>query len=167
VGLSIASPLFGKSSSGSVQISSKRNGASLEDSDSLKANLLDNLGYEQGIRSKKLALDNARKVEAKYQIDLKTQIEGQLTQLQLANQEIALQKELISLLERRLKVLETRVNIGEAKRVDLVDDIISLQSKKTELIGAVLGYLKAAAELEVFVGVPIDSLGMVKILDKK
>lgn len=165
--LSFSTPLGGNTTEGNYGLASRRNTGTFEESQSLKFNLLDNPLYFQSLEEKRLAMETARYQETRYRTDFKIKLENSLQQLALAFRSLELQKDLVSLLERRLKILEVRVNLGEAKRIDFVEDLVALQGKRNELSENTLGYIRQAAELELFLGLPLDSLGLVKIKEEK
>lgn len=163
--LSFSTPLFGSSLQGSYGLASRRNTAALDENQSVKWSVLDDPAYFSAVEEKKLSAESARKQEQVYRQQFSVQLESSSESLRLAWRELGMTDDLVRLLDRRLAILETRVGLGEAKRLDFVKDLNDAQMKRLERLSARLSYAKQAADLETLLGLPLDSLSLVRSVE--
>ncbi|MBN8215509.1 MAG: TolC family protein [Spirochaetes bacterium] len=160
--LSFSTPFFGSSVQGSYGLASRRNTAALDENESVKLGLFDDPRYFAAIEEKKIAAETARRQEQLTRKQFAVQLESLSESLRMAWRELKTTDDLVALLTRRLAILETRVGLGEAKRLDYVKDMNDAQMKRLERLASRLAYAKQAADLETLLGLPQGGLALVR-----
>ncbi|TGM87916.1 TolC family protein [Leptospira licerasiae] len=125
-------------------------------------NIMDNLQYKRKIASTGLSAEQA-KITRKQQDDIvRIEVFKALQNYEQCWKSMILADENAKTFEKRLKIKEKEVSLGDAKRVDLAEtEIFYLQAVNT-MISSRVQYLLAVSQLEMAVGASLDSLELIK-----
>ena len=94
---------------------------------------------------------------------IKIQVEESLADYQNSWQALELADENINLFDQRIQISELQLELGDITRTDFAETEIRYLEAKTAQIEARLRYLRSVMELELALGIEIDSLGLVSL----
>ncbi|TGL64328.1 TolC family protein [Leptospira sarikeiensis] len=126
-------------------------------------NIMDNMQYKRKIAQTGISAEQAR-ITRKQQDDIvRIEVIKALQNYRQSWESMIIADENAKLFEKRLKIKEKEVSLGDAKRVDLAEtEIFYLQAINT-MITSRVQYLTTVSQLEMAVGASLDSLELIKI----
>ncbi|TGL32653.1 TolC family protein [Leptospira koniambonensis] len=126
-------------------------------------NIMDNLQYKRKIASTGISAEQA-KITRKQQDDIvRIEVLKAIQNYRQCWESMILADDNAKLFEKRLKIKEKEVSLGDAKRVDLAEtEIFYLQAVNT-MITSRVQYLTAVSQLEMATGTSLDSLELIKV----
>jgi outer membrane protein TolC len=122
------------------------------------APLVQDLGFLVDRDIARLELQASLEARDKLFRDLEFNVERTLKAHRREIRNLQLLRETVQLRERQLKILETEVEVGQAKRIDYVEAQNELLDRKLELLEAVLNLILIERSFERLLGLDIGGL---------
>ena len=126
------------------------------------APLVKDMGFLVDRDIARLELQAAQEARSKLSRDLEFTVRHTLRAHERGRASLRLLRETVELRERQLKILETEVEIGAAKRVDYVEAQNELLDRKLELLEAILDVILLERSFERLLGFDIGGLAQLE-----
>lgn len=146
---------------GSASIS--RDGGERGTSGTTTLNIMDRMDYRREIVRTGVNAYEAKVERENTREQIKIQVEESLADYQNSWQALELADENINLFDQRIQISELQLELGDITRTDFAETEIRYLEAKTAQIEARLRYLRSVMELELALGIEIDSLGLVSL----
>lgn len=130
---------------------------------STSLSIYDQLQYKRKIISTGIAAYKAR-LDKKYIISsVATDVKKALANYEVSWKAVKQADANIELFEKRIEITQLQVSLGEAKRTDLATTEIRYLEAKNAQIAARVRYMLSVAQLEIALGIGIDSFGLISL----
>ncbi|TGN18027.1 TolC family protein [Leptospira idonii] len=125
--------------------------------------IYDNLQYKRKIAQSAIAAEQAKITRKQLDDIIRIEVHKALQNYNVSWQALILADENADSFEKRLKIKQRQVDIGETRRVDLAEtEIFYLEAQKAK-INARVQFLLSVSQLELAVGASLDSLRIINL----
>ncbi|PJZ68269.1 channel protein TolC [Leptospira perolatii] len=124
--------------------------------------IMDNLQYKRKIAQTGIAAEQARLTRAQLDDIIRIEVSKALQNYRLAWEALKLADENAKVFEKRLRIKEKQVGLGDVRRVDLAETEIFYVEAVNAMIANRVQFMTAVSQLEMAVGANLDSLELIK-----
>lgn len=125
--------------------------------------IYDNMDYERNIVAGRLGAAQARLSRVQLEDKIRVEVSRSVQNYHATYEAMQLADKNIALFEKRLRINDEQLRLGDIRRLDLAETEIRYLEAKNAQLGARLAHMIAAAQLEIAAGVPIDSMQLLTI----
>ncbi len=142
---------------------SRNDGTDRSLSSSTAVSFYDQLPYKRQIVSTGIAAYQAKLNRKQLDDIIKNEVKKALSNYQASWVAMKQADINVRLFEKRIKIKEHQVKLGEARRTELAENEIRFLEAKNAQIAAIVRYMTAISELEISTGLSLDSLKLLEI----